>query len=612
MEPLTDIPLALHPENWQIFRPDGQPFAPHELPLWRAIVDGETSKNVDVVIRRSDGEQRWVLSNAAPVRDAEGRIVAGVAVFPDVSERRRMDAALHRANQALASHMNNSPLAMIEWDSDWRIRRWSRQAERIFGWKEPEVLGKHWKDVELVSDEDMPVLSGVAGRLSDGTEADNISYNRNRTRTGQVIHCEWYNSVLRDDSGRSLSILSLVHDVTQRRRAEEDKARLAEQLRQVQKMEALGQLAGGVAHDFNNLLTAISGNVEILEELLRRLRSQTGADARRALGQIRSAGQRGGALTRQLLAFGRKEIVHSEVIAPATIVAEMEEMLRRLIGANIDLQVVCNGESGWVIAGSGQIQQIILNLVVNASDAMPRGGQLRIELGCADLAAVQPDARAVPRTGRYVVLAVSDTGTGMSAETQARIFEPFFTTKPVGKGTGLGLSTVYGAVTGLGGHLQVDSAPGRGSRFSIFLPAVEAPAATPAPRRRTRAGGRGEVVLVCEDEEMVRDVTCRLLRKGGYTVLAAENGHAALRLMEDNPGHVDLLISDVVMPDMNGRELAEALCARQPDMAVLYVSGYTADVIDDHGLDEDGAEFLYKPFAPRELLARVRQLLDRE
>lgn len=378
----------------------------------------------------------------------------------------------------------------------------------------------------------------------------------------------------------------------------------AEQLRQSQKMEAVGQLAGGVAHDFNNLLTVITGYSEI------GIRRMSPSDPmRKNMEEIKKAGDRAASLTRQLLAFSRKQMFQAKVIDLNLVVADMDKLLRRLIGEDIDLVSSLAPSLRKIKADSGQIEQVLMNLVVNARDAMPRGGKLTIETSNVVL---DQTLKSHPSTkpGRYLMLAVSDTGVGMDAETRKRIFEPFFTTKEVGKGTGLGLATVYGIVSQSGGNILVDSEPGRGTTFKVYLPVADELVADQVDKQMPEIPrGQGTILLV-EDEELVRDLAAELLETTGYDVLTAANGVEALRVCTNHAGRIDLLITDVVMPQMGGRELAERLVEIRPHTRVLYMSGYTDDAIVRHGVLDDQMSFIQKPFSLDLFALKVSDMLQ--
>jgi signal transduction histidine kinase/CheY-like chemotaxis protein len=384
-----------------------------------------------------------------------------------------------------------------------------------------------------------------------------------------------------------------------------DHRHLEEQVRQSQKMDAVGQLAGGIAHDFNNLLTAILGNTQLL------LRDLPPGDVKREdVDEIRKASERAAGLTRQLLAYSRRQMLQPKVLDLNAVVAEMDRMLRRLIGEHITFTTALAPELGHVRADPSQIEQVVVNLVLNARDAMEGGGVVTIETANVELdeAFVQEHLGAV--AGPFVMLAVSDTGTGMTPAVRAHLFEPFFTTKPVGKGTGLGLATVYGIVKQSGGYIAVRTEPGRGSSFKLYLPRIAAPVTeVPAPTPRPAVRG-AETVLVVEDEEAVLTLSRRALETQGYTVLAASGGADAVRIAERHGGTIHLLLTDVVMPGMSGRELAAQLAARRPGLRVVYMSGYPGDTAARAGALAHGTAFLQKPFEPDLLARKVREALD--
>jgi len=399
---------------------------------------------------------------------------------------------------------------------------------------------------------------------------------------------------------------NLVREMEERRATEEALRKSEEELRHSQKMEAVGRLAGGVAHDFNNLLTAIIGYAELIAT-----RTSSNSLAKQNAELIRKAGEQAAALTRQLLAFSRKQILQPKVIDLNALVVEMEKLLRRVIGERFDLQSHPDAENGRVKADPSQLEQVVLNLGVNARDAMPRGGKLIIRTENVTLdrkTAPQLSASLVP--GNYVMLSVTDTGAGMDEETMSHIFEPFFTTKGPGKGTGLGLATVYGIVRQTGGGISVESEVGKGSTFRIYLPVESAPVEfTRAPLTPVEKSDNFETVLVVEDEEIVRELVCDVLEHQGYNVLCAPDGIEALNLATEFDGEIHLLVTDVIMPHMNGHELAHKLSALRPDMKVLYVSGYSDNDIGDHGVLDPRYELLQKPFTPQTLARKIRDVL---
>jgi signal transduction histidine kinase len=402
------------------------------------------------------------------------------------------------------------------------------------------------------------------------------------------------------EDGHLVRVWGTQRDVT-------DQRHLEEQFRQAQKMEAVGQLAGGIAHDFNNLLTAILGNTQLL------LRDLPPGDSKRSdVEEIRKASERAASLTRQLLAYSRRQMLQPEVLDLNVVVAEMDRLLRRLIGENIALATVLAPDLGRVRADPNQIEQVLVNLAVNARDAMADsgGGKLTIETANADLGDEFTQAHLGSKAGPYAMLAVTDTGTGMDATVRAHLFEPFFTTKEVGKGTGLGLATVYGIVKQSDGYISVYSEPGHGSSFKIYLPRLGSLPRTSPPALKSGVGRGTETVLVVEDEPSVLALSRRALEAQGYVVLAASDATTALRLVERHGGTIHLLLTDVVMPGMSGRDLADQLAARRPGTRVLYMSGYPGDAVVQHGELPVGSAFLQKPFSPDSLARKVRDVLD--
>jgi signal transduction histidine kinase len=396
-----------------------------------------------------------------------------------------------------------------------------------------------------------------------------------------------------------------LRELADRERAEAALRKTEEQLRQVQKLEAIGSLAGGVAHDFNNMLSVILSESELILEDLR-----PGDPLRAEVEEIGKAATRAGGLTRQLLMFSRQQVVQPRVMDLQEVLASMDKMLQRILGEDVELVSVAPRESGRVKVDPSHMEQVILNLVVNARDAMPRGGKLTLETANVLLDENYALSHLPAKAGPHVMLAVSDTGTGMDRETQRRIFEPFFTTKGTGKGTGLGLSTVFGIVQQSGGNIWVYSEPGKGTTFKVYLPRVDA-AVVALPGSQAPASLRGgETILLVEDDEPVRAITLNILRRQGYQVLPAQHAGEALLLSERHPGAIDLLLTDVVMPHLSGPELAKRLATERPDMRVLFMSGYTDDSVVRHGALEAGIAFLQKPITPASLATRIREVLD--
>lgn len=542
------------------------------------------------------GVSRVFLTTKGPFRDPSGQVIGLLGICRDITDRKRAEEEIRLSQQKLRIHFEHTPLAVVEWDMEFRVAAWNPSAERIFGYTREEAMGQHASfTIPPQFREHVDQVWQALLKQSGGAR----STNDNITKSGRHISCEWYNTPLVDDSGRVLGVASLVQDVTER-------VALEERLRQSQKMEAIGRLAGGVAHDFNNLLTVILGYAQILGDGV-----PAGSRLADSTGQIKSAAERAAGITRQLLAFSRKQVLSPRIINLNDTMMNLDSLLRRLIGEDIEVLTVPDNDLGSVKADPGQIEQVIMNLALNARDAMPNGGKLTLETANAQLDATYASAHQPITPGRYVMLAVSDTGEGMSLEVQARIFEPFFTTKEVGKGTGLGLSMVYGIVKQSGGYIWVYSEPGRGTTFKIYFPCVDDVAEVLGVDKRPNGALRGtETILLVEDDSQLRQLTSSVLAHCGYRMLVANGPDEGLAIATANHKDIRLLITDVVMPGMNGRQLAEQILQISPKMKVLYISGYTNNAIVHYGVLDKGLWFLPKPFTLSALMSKVRELLD--
>ena len=518
-------------------------------------------------------------------------------------ERARSEEALRESEERYRLLFDSNPHPMWVYDLETlSFLAVNSAAVHRYGYSRQEFLAMTVKDIR--PPEQVPALLEAVANVRDGDGINPSGVWKHRRKDGTVIDVEITSHPI-DFTGRRAEFV-LAHDVTKRRVTEEALRKSEEQLRQSQKLEAVGRLAGGVAHDFNNLLTVITGYSDLL------LRKIEGEDPMRSkVGEIKKAAERAANLTRQLLAFSRKQVLEPRVMVLNETVAEMDKMLKRLIGEDVELVTVLDPQLRSVNVDPGQIEQVLMNLCVNARDAMPEGGKLTVETGNVYLDSAYALSHGSVRPGWYTMLAVSDTGHGMDAETQERIFEPFFTTKETGKGTGLGLATVYGIVKQSGGNIWVYSEPGHGTTFKVYLPAVEEEAVEEANAAVPHVPRGTETILLVEDEEAVRALLQDILEAEGYTVLVAHDGHDALRECERHEGPIHMVMTDVVMPRMSGRELVERLgggkCAH---VKVLYMSGYTDDAIVRHGVLDEGVSFLQKPFTPDAALRKVRETLD--
>jgi two-component system, cell cycle sensor histidine kinase and response regulator CckA len=530
------------------------------------------------------------------VEALERAIRYAMALRGEERHRRQAEAAVRESEERFRALVENSHDVLMLLDAEGRIVYVTPTSTKLLGWRPEEMTGRSMLD--LVHPEDLDVATARLGETMQRPAASIFSEVRmqHADRSWRVMEGS---AVNRLDDSPVRAIIVNARDVTDRRRLED-------QLRQSQKMEAVGQLAGGVAHDFNNLLTAILGYCNlVLEEV-----PQDSA-MRQDLEEIRSAGERAAALTRQLLAFSRRQMLQPQTVNINDLILEIQKLLRRLIGEDVELVTLLGEDLLAVRVDPASIEQVLINLAVNARDAMPHGGRITIETANVDLDRAFTDRHAPMEPGEYVLIAVTDTGQGMDAATQERVFEPFFTTKEQGKGSGLGLATVYGIVKQSGGFIWVYSEPDRGTAFKIYLPPSERQAMLPragdGSRETTQRGW--ETVLLVEDEDAVRALAREVLRRHGYTVLEARHGLDALRIAERHPDDIHLMITDVVMPHMSGRDLAARLGAARQEMKVLFMSGYTDHAAVHRDLTQ-GTAFLQKPFTPDVFARTVRNILD--
>ena len=520
------------------------------------------------------------------VRDMTARLNAEAAL-------RESQAELEKALQWQRQIFEGSRDAVFLSDEEGRFVDVNGAATDMTGFSRDELLTMTIPD--LHEDPDLAAYRTFHRRILEGEHV--LSEAPIRRKDGRKVAVEFNNSLVVIGGKRFMHTSG--RDAT-------DRVRLEEQLRQAQKMEAIGKLAGGVAHDFNNLLTVISGNCELL------LSSTPAGDPRRgSMADIRAAGERAASLTRQLLAFSRKQILEPRVVDVHEVVTGIQKMLGRLIGEDVDLLTNLAAEESWVKVDPGQLEQVVMNLVVNARDAMPRGGRITIRTRNVDAPASAGDDETEGRRARPgVAISISDTGSGLTPEVKAHLFEPFFTTKAAGKGTGLGLATVYGIVKQSGGDVTVESEPGKGATFMVVLPSHPGPRTRDASLAQKALPRGTETVLVVEDEDAVRRVVKIALETTGYRVIEARNGTEALEVARTHAGRIHLVVTDVVMPEMSGRELAGRLTKDFPGLRILYMSGYTDDAVVRHGIVDARVEFLQKPFSPLALTRKVREALD--
>jgi PAS domain S-box-containing protein len=562
------------------------------------VLTGRGAEDVAVEAMKA-GAADYLSKTNLTVESLERAVRHAVALRAGQQQRRQAEAALRASEERFRALVENSSDALLLIDAEARVTYIAPSSTRHLGWRPDQMVGRSFFDFLHPDDREM-----IGARMAEMLETPGNLV----TAEVRFLHADGSWRIMEGAGVNHIgdssvgAIVVNVRDITDRRRLEE-------QLRQAQKMEAVGQLAGGVAHDFNNLLTAILGYCNLMLDDIPR------EDPLRAdLEEIQSAGERAAALTRQLLAFSRRQMLQPQLVDINTIVQQLEKLLRRLISEDVELVTVLAPELHTVRVDPAAIEQILVNLAVNARDAMPVGGRLTIESANVELDEAYAIAHATVRPGRYVMLAVSDTGQGMDEATRLRVFEPFFTTKEQGKGTGLGLATVYGMVKQSGGYIWVYSELGRGTVFKVYLPPAEQRTSAQtehAGRRHTNDAHGWETVLLVEDEDAVRALAREVLRRHGYVVLEARHGVDALRVAERHRDDIHLMVTDVVMPHMSGRDLAERLSTVRPKMKVLFMSGYTDHAVMHRDLTP-GTAFIQKPFTPEAFARKVRSVLDAE
>ena len=559
------------------------------------VAGGDAAQGLQLAIRRRGGGVSYLEFNVSPIL-RDGVVVGAQGIGRDVTERRVAEEALRESEQRFRALFDGTPACCYTFDADGTIRDWNRACSAVYGWAAHEAVGRPVCEL-LVSERHAEAMRDSVAAVFRGESFEGVELEAVRA-DGETCHVLVNQYPLRDARGVVVMGICAGLDITAHRR-------LTEQLRQSQKMEAIGQLAGGIAHDFNNLLTVINGYSQFMVHSLDH-NDPLQQDAK----EILAAGERAATMTRQLLAFSRRQVLEMRVLDLNEVLEGMTKMLPRLIGEHITLDVHLDPELGYVRADPGQMEQVIINLVVNARDAMPEGGALELETANVERIGELPPEHGSPHDHGYVLLSVRDTGCGMSPEVLEHVFEPFFTTKEPGSGTGLGLSTVYGIVKQSGGEVTVDSAVGVGSTFRIYLPRVSDTGEVMASDNIDGVPHGAETILLVEDQEEVRRLAARMLRELCYHVIEADRGQAALERLRSCEETIDLVVTDVVMPEMDGRSFVEALRAERPGFAVLYMSGYNDDELLRRGVHDGNAPFVHKPFTVGELGHRVREALD--
>lgn len=601
-ENIKDVPLAEQRVYWPTFYPDGRPCRVEDLPLTQAIREGKVTRGREIIIRQGERE-RWICASAAPLKDESGRIVAGIVVFPEITEQKKAAEALREGEAFLRTLLAAIPVPVFYKDAEGRFQGVNKAFEEFFGAGAEELVGKTAFDIgppelaELYKAHDLKLIrdGGIQQYEAQAYTAD-----------GDVREVMFSKALIRNTEGKIEGIVGGLLDLTEYRKAETERQAIEVQFRQSQKLESIGRLAGGVAHDFNNLIMGIMNYTELCREEL-----APDHPVQQWLQEIIHEAKRTANLTRQLLAFARKQTIAPRVLDLNDCIAGMLKMLERLMGEDLDLCWQPAPELWRVKIDPGQVDQILANLCVNARDAITGVGKVTIETYNVYVNEEYARGNFEAEPGNYVVLSVSDDGCGMDQETREHIFEPFFTTKVAGEGTGLGLATVHGIVKQNTGFINVYSEPGEGTTFRIYLPSCEKSDVQKANSSAIIAPPRGgETILLVEDERSIRVTTAAFLAGLGYNMLVAESPTAALALVNEHNEIIDLLLTDVVMPGMSGRDLAEKLAEIYPDMRCLYMSGYTANVIAHRGILDEGVNFVSKPITRNELAKKVRDVLD--
>jgi PAS domain S-box-containing protein len=593
---LIRIEPGRKPFDWKIHHLSGAPYTFEELPLTRAVLQGQETYNQELLIRWKSGDERLVLANAAPIRDQKGEVAAGILIMHDITRLKRAEQERLANEKRLNAILEASPDPVIVYDQEGQASYVNPAFTRVFGWEAFEVLGRRIPFVpegqRKISEETIKRLYGQGGTVSLET--------KRLTKSGDAIDVMVSAAGIPDDQGEIIGMVVNLTDLSETKRLEA-------QLRQSQKMEAIGTLAGGIAHDFNNILSAILGAGELAQ-----IKANSGRDYAVHIGQVVRSAERARDLVKQLLTFSRQSEIELKPIHINELVIQSMAMLERTIPKMIKMELHLAEDLEPIKADATQLEQVLINLAGNAADAMPEGGTLAIETRLAKLSNQLAEKHGGLATGNYVQVSIRDTGHGMDQDTVSQIFDPFFTTKEIGKGTGLGLSTAYGIVKEHQGHISCSSQPGRGATFLVYLPAH--PDGLPSPQVKDQASvsapGGNEAILLVDDEKVIRELGSEMLQGVGYRVLTAGSGEEALALMKEPNRHIDLMILDLGMPGMGGLRCLKELAAMDPDFKVLVASGYSPDRRIQDTLEDGAAGFIAKPFRHTDLLSTVREVLD--
>ncbi len=560
-----------------------------------AAIEENVVKSVELT--GVDGKDYELIS--APIPKPDGTIDKVIEVVLDITERKQAEERIRDERDKAQRYLDIAGVVLIVINADSRVSLVNKKGCEVLGYEEHEIIGKDWFKNFLPERLRNEVSSVFEDLMAGHIEPVEYFENPVLTKSGEERTIAWHNAALRNKDGKITAVLSSGEDITERKQ-------LQEQLQHATKMEAIGRLSGGVAHDFNNSLIPV---LLISEMLLKEMTPDN--PMYEDIKDINEAGERCANLTRQLLAFGRRQIIEPKILNLNNVVKNIEKMLGHVINKDIELVKLLEPDLGHIKADLSQVEQIITNLAINARDAMPQGGKLTIETRNVYLDEEYAKGHPYVTPGPYVMFAVSDTGVGISEEARAHAFEPFFSTKENGKGTGLGLSTVYGIVKQSGGDILIHSEPGAGTTFKIYMPRVEEVKEKVKPDKTAIESLRGsETILLVEDEDSVRKVAKRILEQHGYNILEARNGEVALKIHKQHKESIKLMITDVVMPGMSGKELADRISSLNPSIKVIYISGYTYDTIFHHGVLEGGIRFIQKPFTTESLMRKVREVLE--